>query len=57
MFEQEQEDLQRLLLELDLPALLPEFGGLQVDFKNAEANEFSGMGSRVHGTGRVSREV
>jgi hypothetical protein len=57
MFKQEKENLKRLILELESPALLPELCGLQVDLKNAEAIKFSGMGERVHGRSRVKGEV
>jgi len=57
MFKEEEENLKRLLLELEFPALFPELGSLQVNLKNSETNEFSGMGSGVHGEGMVSGEV
>lgn len=53
MFEEEKENLKRLLLEPEFPALLPELSGIQVNLKNAKANKFSGMGGGVHGTGKV----
>jgi hypothetical protein len=53
MFEEEKEYLIRLLLELEFPALFPEFGGVQINLKNAETNKSSGMGGSVHGIGVV----
>jgi len=35
-------------LKLDFSPLLPEFRRPQVDLKNAEANDFRGVGSGVH---------